>query len=196
MQTSCEEQVDEKIERIEKLIDEWLEEHDLGDYVRNGDTFFHERLEVNPDTEEIGVGTYSQNSWTEGWDTILTFPNGQDIANGSGEDVGMRLYKNDVISKLGRRVWNEIVKKAKILERKSEYIIEFDKDFIDFYSSYDLEHINKELVEEGLMDWDDELLGIADEIYIDYDGLYEMFYDAVDSYLGELRKTLMLKCEG
>ena len=54
---------------------------DVGNYIRYGDTFYHETLVYNPETKEWSIVLYSQNEYDRNLKQVFQFPNGQDYAN-------------------------------------------------------------------------------------------------------------------
>lgn len=70
------------LELLEMEIEEYIGDITFSEQYFN-DTFYHTRLEIEVKTGEMGLGTYSQGSYTPGWETIYEFPNAQDFANSS-----------------------------------------------------------------------------------------------------------------
>lgn len=91
------EDISRRVDVIQNSFEKFWEGKNAEDYIRIDDTFFHDKLEYNPTTDEWGIGTYSQNSWTPGWDVIHEFLNRQDIANmDSSNSEDWQICKEDL----------------------------------------------------------------------------------------------------
>jgi len=88
-------------EEIEKSFWDFVESVDISSHIREEDIVFHDVLEYCPETNEWGVGTYSQGTHTEGWIQLYNFPNAQEIGTDNSD---LELLAEDVYSDMVERL--------------------------------------------------------------------------------------------
>ena len=93
-------------EELKERLWDWLEKNENkiynGAWIRYDDSIFHNVLEIDEYTGDVGVGLYSQNSFTPHQIQVYEFPNGQDIANMDSSEFECPIITHDSLNELYR----------------------------------------------------------------------------------------------